>query len=358
MKLRPSTAALRVLGALVALVTATVVAAPAPAYPGGGSTPVTACGQTLTDGAHHLTGDLACDGVGFTVVGVVTLDLAGHTLDGGGSGTAFWLPLPWETEDRGTLTVTGGRVSGWSTGFHADPSGLSWNLRLEACELADTDVVFTANDWGGPLVVDGCSVHDNGAVFALGMTSTVRVTDSVLERNAEVVGFLGDGTNVSIHRSTLVDNGRFAAVSAMASLFLSESTISGADLALEGAIWFGLVVVGNTFLGNGTAIDAGSGEGTFRENVFEDNGTAFTASGSAPEPWGGATLLTDNRFERNGDAIVVTDGAQTELGGNVVLGNTGWGIYAPGAVDLGGNVAYGNGRSPQCTGVVCTRPRS
>lgn len=355
MRIRPSTAALGALGALVA---ATVVAAPASAYPGDPSTPVTGCGQTLTDGAHHLTGDLACDGVGFTVVGEVALDLAGHTLDGGGSGTAFWLPLPPESEDPGSFTLTGGRLSGWGTGFRANPSGLPWNLRLEACEVDGTDVVFRSNDWGGPLVVDGCSLHDNGAVFDLGMTSWVTVTDSVLERNAEVVWRLGDVTNVSIERSTLAENGRFADFSAMASLFLTESTISGADLALEGSIWFGLVVEGNTFLGNGTAIDAGSGEGVFRENVFEGNGTAFTASGSTPEPWGGATLLLDNRFEGNGDAIVVTAGAQTELGGNVVLGSSGWGIYAPGAVDLGGNVAYGNGRSPQCTGVVCTRPRS
>jgi hypothetical protein len=34
--------------------------------------------------------------------------------------------------------------------------------------------------------------------------------------------------------------------------------------------------------------------------------------------------------------------------------NARWGIHAPGAIDLGGNTARGNGNEPQCVGVVCT----
>jgi parallel beta-helix repeat protein len=38
---------------------------------------------------------------------------------------------------------------------------------------------------------------------------------------------------------------------------------------------------------------------------------------------------------------------------NVAIGNSGWGIYAPGVMDGGGNVARGN-RAGNCVGVVCS----
>ena len=41
------------------------------------------------------------------------------------------------------------------------------------------------------------------------------------------------------------------------------------------------------------------------------------------------------------------------IGGNSARNNTGWGINAPGATDLGGNTARHNGNEPQCVGVVC-----
>jgi parallel beta-helix repeat protein len=45
--------------------------------------------------------------------------------------------------------------------------------------------------------------------------------------------------------------------------------------------------------------------------------------------------------------------AGTSLSGNSARKNTRWGIHAPGAVDLGGNTASGNGNQPQCVGVAC-----
>lgn len=56
---------------------------------------------------------------------------------------------------------------------------------------------------------------------------------------------------------------------------------------------------------------------------------------------------------RNGDAIL-SETAGT-LRGNVAIGNTDYGIYAPRATDLGGNIAFRNDVEPQCTGVVCAR---
>lgn len=350
---------MKVLASVAALTVLVATAAAAPAHAGpppDAPSPVTTCGQTLT-GHHYLTGDLACDGVGFRVTGEVTLDLAGYTLDGGGSGTAFELPLDWWDADvRDTFAVTGGHVRGWDTGFHAATSGASWMLRVDACELSDTGLVFDNNEWGGLIELDGCTVHDNAAVFDLEDFSTLDVTGSVLERNAVVVRVHSQSANVSFEGSTLTDNPRFAETGGTPGLSLHDSTISGSDVVVDG--WVQADVVGNTFLGNGLAVSTGSLAAQVRENVFEGNGTAYTATAPGGGIGDGTAYLTDNVFRRNGDAVVTEPGSRVELGGNVAVYNTGWGIYAPGATDLGGNVARGNGRSPQCTGVVCTRPRS
>ena len=55
----------------------------------------------------------------------------------------------------------------------------------------------------------------------------------------------------------------------------------------------------------------------------------------------------------------LTDGleadlAGVEVGNNTAKKNGGYGIYAPGAVDLGGNIASGNALG-DCVGVSCTR---
>jgi len=65
-------------------------------------------------------------------------------------------------------------------------------------------------------------------------------------------------------------------------------------------------------------------------------------------------LIEQNTLRRNGDGINLLDVFGTALlGGNRAVNNTGWGINAPQATDLGGNTASGNGNEPQCVGVVC-----
>ena len=85
-------------------------------------------------------------------------------------------------------------------------------------------------------------------------------------------------------------------------------------------------------------------------NAFSGNDVGFTSSGDE-EPDFSATL-DHNIFVRNGDGIHVEDGGNS-LKANSAGRNTGWGIYAPGSTDLGGNRAFGNGNSPQCVGVTC-----
>ena len=51
--------------------------------------------------------------------------------------------------------------------------------------------------------------------------------------------------------------------------------------------------------------------------------------------------------------VLLPSAAGVSLGGNHADRNSRWGINAPGATDLGGNTATGNGNEPQCVGVTC-----
>ena len=89
----------------------------------------------------------------------------------------------------------------------------------------------------------------------------------------------------------------------------------------------------------------------FSANTFVGNATAVTATPKGENLPDAVIGLKGNRFSKNGDAVYITVAAA--IGSNVVVRNRGYGIYAPSATDLGGNIAVGNGISPQCVGVVC-----
>ena len=94
-------------------------------------------------------------------------------------------------------------------------------------------------------------------------------------------------------------------------------------------------------------------------NVFTRNGFGIRGYEVDDESGAFLGLIRGNTLTRNRDAIYLPDGDLPEgptgwsLGGNRALDNAGWGIYAPRATDLGGNVARRNGNSPQCVGVAC-----
>jgi hypothetical protein len=65
-----------------------------------------------------------------------------------------------------------------------------------------------------------------------------------------------------------------------------------------------------------------------------------------------------NLFQKNTSGIripfVAGFAPLNTLKENVAVHNAAWGIRAQGATDGGGNIAFGNGKSPQCVGVVCS----
>lgn len=373
---RPRLTALAAGAALPALVASVVLAPPAAAAPVAVS-----CGDTVT-GEAYLAADLTCAGDGLTLVGDVTLDLGGHTLASTSGGTAFRLGL------EATQTVSNGRVEGWGTtasvvvppdedslygaysfsdlvlagnGIVLDTSvdellsnnGASFQYRDTTFE--DNGVVFTGT-WGGDVEVTSSRFVGNGTVGDLDNWVLV-VDDSSFDANDVVVGHILESI-AWIRGSTLVDN-RVVSQGGdyFSSIVLLNNDISGSDTVLAPSD-IDVRIADNRIHDNDVALAVGGGSGDIDRNVFRGNGVALTADPSPDDFELPSLVVTGNTFRHNVDAII-TQGPRIELGSNTVHQNSGRGIYAPGATDLGGNRAWGNGVSPQCVGVVCKyRPRS
>lgn len=326
--------------------------APAHAAPPPGS--AVQCGDTLT-GDHHLAGNLTCPGVAFTVVAPASLDLRGHTLRGGD--VAFAMAATDDTEAH-PFVVRNGRVRGFETVALNAPDAFAWNITLTHLKIDGNGTVARGNDWGGPTVIDRSTVADNTTVFAMERFATVTVTSSRLVRNDVVISSISDGGAAAITDSTLVDNRRLSGFVGIAHLTLLRNVIRGSDEVVSPFWWVFVRAADNTFVDNRVAVSLGSHPGDVRGNTFRGNGVAIAAAAPIGSIWEGAAAIVDNTLRRNGDAIVTEDGAVVSVGDNRALHNSGWGIYAPGATDLGGNVAKGNGNEPQCTGVVCAPTNS
>ncbi|MBO9554684.1 right-handed parallel beta-helix repeat-containing protein [Cellulomonas sp.] len=349
---------------------AVLVATPAAADPG---TP--ACGSTLTVDTV-LRSDLVCAGDGLTLAADVDLDLHGHTLRGTAGGVGLSIA------SVGSATVKNGTVTGWDTAVRT---------------LVDWDV----DEGSGPLTVDRVSFRGNGtgidgtgdgglraksmtvtrSTFTgnrrAGMTAeltTVRIDCTTFADNA--VGYWGDTgssatvtstrwlrndraliaveANADIARSTFRDNPQAVySTGAVAGIRLTDSRLSGSDVAFDGR-GAEARISSSTFVGNTTAVVVGPFGATVSSSTFRDNGTTVTLDPDAlwSEP---SVVVQGNVFRHNADGLRLEGvGAFVSIGGNTARYNTGWGIYAPGATDLGGDTASHNGNEPQCVGVACS----
>lgn len=277
------------------------------------SAPSPLCGTTLTV-STTLTQDAVCD-QGVLLADGVTLDLAGHTLRGPGDGTGVRL--------AGAATVRGGTVRGWDVGVWSPPESSDDGLRLVGTTLEDNGVGVLAQS--GTLRAEQVTWRHNTTGLRCDVTCTARgavLTDHV----AAAVDVTGA---VEVRAGTLRAGGT--------GVLLSHA--SGTS-----------TVADSTFFDNRTGVQSDRSALTAVRDVLRRNGTAVSVS-DAPPPGEVASApvsveLRWNLADGNGDGIVTT-GTGVRLRGNVVSRGTGWGIHAPDGVDLGGNVAFGNGSSPQ-----------
>jgi parallel beta-helix repeat protein len=95
------------------------------------------------------------------------------------------------------------------------------------------------------------------------------------------------------------------------------------------------------------------------KSAFTDNGVGVTSEPLTGdlESLGYNVHLTGNVFSGNDNGIYLPRDAESgvRIGQNVAAYSSQYGIFAPGATDLGGNKAVRNAKP--CVGVVCTALR-
>lgn len=362
---------------LVAGVCATLVAGPAHAAGPGPS-----CGATLTQDTV-LAADLTCAaGDGLVLSPGVTLDLGGHALTGHGRSAGSGVVAP----AQGVVTVTNGVVRGWHRGItaHEDPGapapeGLGGTLYVDRVVVEDTTYGIRArgrvDGQHKRVVVDRSTIRGDGnGTGILVHHGTVDARRSTVQRHA--VGIQAGESRVTLSRSVVRDNGTGAATE-QTRLEITSSSLVGNRFGVYTSYADDLFVSHSELLHNGRGLFLAASDGTARVQdttfarndvgidqtgnlalvrrvTFRENGTGYrVAAGTWAGPWQQMSEVVDSTFTDGGDGLVsAQDGLR--VGGNGASGNSGRGIHAPGATDLGGNTASGNGTEPQCVGVSCT----
>ena len=324
------------------------------------------CGDTITQDTA-LDSDLSCSGTGITVAANdVTLDLAGHTIAGTGSGVGVSV-----TAER--AEIRRGAITGFARGVDTDgPRGTSLrHMTLEdngaglhcqyapECLLEDSlvrhngvGVRIAAADGGdpAPTVVRRNEIHHNGNGVSITGEAGV-IADNHIDRNT-FDGIRNDyGRPVRIVRNIVTGNGG------------------------EGVnIFFGAIatvednrVAGNA--ANGVAVYGGGGEyattlATVDDNRINRNG----GDGVLVEGRGVQAVVQRNDTDHNGDDGVDVDFDpytpdpdccfDVTVRANKAFFNYDLGIEAVqgtfvGTSDGGGNKAKHNGNPAQCVGVSC-----
>jgi hypothetical protein len=337
---------------------------------------VTTCGSTVT-GYAILASDLTCtSSPGVTLTGDATLDLGGHTL----SGNSF------DLADVGVVTSTTGRSRIINGTIERWGRGVSGNFDRAGRPVVDVrGVRFFANHRAIDairtiLTVDRSDFDDGERGVNVGFSSFATVTRATFTSHGEAGVYTDESPlGVIVSRSTWNGGGSTGIRCGGGFCTVTNNVISGTGTGVQ-TFDTRLILVGNDIVGNLTGYVPGSDTGSpedVRGNRFLDNGVAVRVYGGAFGVGAGAAaelrrnvfegnsvgfwaeaegdydfLLDRNTFTSNGDGVRASVGSP-RLARNSAVDNTGWGIYAPGAVDLGGNTASGNGNEPQCVGVAC-----
>ena len=346
---------------------AVAVLLPAPV---AAAAPPVACGDTISANVR-LSTDLICEGpVGLSLSPGVTLDLGGHTLKGAGreSGTAISVLTGDGTVLDLPIAVRNGSLAAWTTGVDSYSGGGTVDFR----KMRVTDVTTALGGIGITYNVRDSRFTDNdsGVLVLFGSVSVLR---STFVRNRQAVTLAGSGT-LTVSGSVFRDNAEAVGCSEVI-LNVSRSTFLRNERAISGWWCEGAKIADNNFTANGVAYHdewgPGDGRDELRGNRFVGNDTAVSTQVSVylrsntffgndtglravdyPEPLFAEVVELDrNKFRGNGDAVYIEIDAR--IRSTSAIGNRGYGIYAPRAIDLGGNIARGNGIEPQCTGVVC-----
>lgn len=211
------------------------------------------------------------------------------------------------------------------------------NATITSSTLLQSPVNSSAQ---GEVIIDSSTLNGKGTGAPGYLSETVMtITNSVVKNFAEPIsGFWG---GVTLTNSTFTDmpNGVLGDISS----HIGSDGPSG--------------IVGNTFTRSGVVL-RGNVPMIVENNTFKHNDVGVEFTRSAPLP-GDPPFTADgsraigNVLLKNTGTGILTELPGLEVGSNIAKKNGGYGTYAPGAVDLGGNVAFGNALG-QCVGVACS----
>lgn len=330
-----------------------------------------ACGDVITQDTT-LDGDLVdCPGSGI-VIGAsdITLDLGGHTVDGGGAG--------WEAgvgnagHDR--VTVKNGIVREFHVGVELQQANDNALLGLRIRDPRTRGIVLS--ELSGALVEGNVVTSLGSGILLYGERITVRrnvftrnghgiqafdAGDNRIEENI-VSGNRGDGFHGFGGGSTLIQRNLIVANGGAG---ISTDDGSTANRIEDNRIWdnggagvfmyagaHGNRVKGNSVLRNragGIFLGYGNGNEIASNRISRNGGDGIYLS---PEADG--NVVRRNFTLRNADDGVDSDSGSTTIVRNVGVRNGDLGIEAePGVTDGGGNRAAANGNPLQCLNVPC-----
>jgi parallel beta-helix repeat protein len=358
----------------------------APATLAATGRPSVACGDTITQDTRLTVNLTDCPGTGL-VVGAdgITLDLAGHTIDGDGIGDDAGI----DVERHRSVTVVGGTVRQFTEGVLV-LGGRSVTVRgVSSVEHGHGGITA---DGTRDLVVEGNIIRDDGAGIIVASTDAALVRANRVSASAfgGISAFASRDVRVAGNTVTGSINAAVGLLHGSSSGEVVDNTLSrnGAGVALDSGASDN-VVAHNAIARNdsGVLLDVGT-----HDNRVLDNAVLGSAFEGIAVVGSDANLVARNAVARNGGAeaaggIVVIplpdDPAQTSdfntLAGNLAIDNRGDGIVvgpgqrqnvlranradrnsalgmgvAAGTIDSGGNLAARNGDARQCDGIVCS----
>lgn len=369
------------------------------ALPAQAAGPAVVCGATLKADAV-LTKNLTCPkGNGVTLYRGVTLDLGGHTLTGPGAGSGTGVTL----SAKGGSVLKNGTVQGWKVGvaqaLAPEPAAVTTisKVKMVAAPIRiaeDQIVTITGSTLTtspvdvsmSDLSVTGSTLTNSPVSHSLSRLSVngTRLTKSSIQgafssvsvASSVVVGgevSTGGSGAVTIDRTSMDGTGFTGSASTCAEsgLDITNSTVSNYSQPLTG-FWCGLEISNNTFSNNRNGAVRMLSPYLQGEVVLWAFNNTFRSSGIAIEAAG--MIVQNNTFTGNTTGILVREPLSSRVFRNTLSANTssgiravsegleladnrsfdngGFGIYAPGAVDQGGNIAYGNTKG-QCVGLAC-----
>jgi parallel beta-helix repeat protein len=304
--------------------------------PAGALATHVSCGDIITTDTTLDSDLIDCPGNGILIgADSITLDLNGHTIDGGsssGNGVANVAHLE--------ATIEGGTIQGFSVGVRLGTGPLGDILpsadgnTVRNLAISGNEVAIVLRKTGHNVIRNNELVDNSFGIF-VGGDRFVFTRDTLIEKNlirttvgAAITTDRTQDEAYVIRNEISVPPGAAGIDAGFGSMHIERNSISGGD-------W-------------GMALGRGGGP------VIKNHVSNARFDGIYVDLWTGGSEFVGNVATNNGDDGIEISGTSVVLTRNTANDNGDFGIEAfPGVTDGGGNKASGNGNPLQCLNVFC-----